>query len=136
MIYINKIAVCPLLTDPNEVQATKGLRRIRLQFLKEMEPSYVCFLLDSQISKSGLLAKVLRQKISASGLKGDAKTSKRADYDLKNSDYIVASSDGVVIDEAGKVVNFLYCLMSRFKHLGVELWSVDNINKIMSENHG
>ncbi len=100
-----------------------------LQFLKEIEPSYVCFLLDSQISRSGLLAKMLRKKISASGLKGDAKTSKHADYDLKNSGYIVASSDGVVIDEAGKVVNFLYCLTSRFKHLKVELWAVDNINK-------
>ncbi len=88
-----------------------------LQFLKEMKPSYVCFLLDSQISRSGLLAKMLREKISASGLKGGAITSKHADYDLKNSGYIVASSDGVVIDGAGKVVNFLSCVVSRYPHL-------------------
>jgi hypothetical protein len=89
-----------------------------LQFLKENNPDYVCFILDSQISKSGLLAKLLREKISSSGLKGDAETSKHADYDLKNSNYIVASSDGVIIDAAEKVVNFLSCLVSGYPHLG------------------
>lgn len=88
-----------------------------LQFLKENNPSYVCFLLDSQISKSGLLAGALREKISDFGLKGDARTSKHVDYDLKSSKYIVASSDGVIIDEAENVVNFLSCIVSRFRHL-------------------
>ncbi len=98
---------------------TENAIKFILQFLKEKNPSYVSFLLDSQISKSGLLAKMLREKISGEGLKGDARTSKHVDHDLKNSNYIVASSDGVIIDEAGRVVNFLYCLTSRFKHLKV-----------------
>lgn len=88
-----------------------------MQFLKEEAPEYVFFLLDSQISKSGMLAKILREKIRDFGLIGDAKTSKHADHDLKNSDYIVASSDGVIIDAAEKVVNFLYCMVLRFEHL-------------------
>jgi hypothetical protein len=88
-----------------------------LQFLKENNPSYVCFLLDSQISKSGLLAGTLRGKINDFGLRGDARTSKHVDYDLKSSKYIVASSDGVIIDEAENVVNFLSCIVSRFRHL-------------------
>lgn len=88
-----------------------------LQLLKENNPSCVCFLLDSQISKSGLLAGTLRGKISDSGLKGDARTSKHVDYDLKSSKYIVASSDGVIIDEAENVVNFLSCIVSRFRRL-------------------
>ncbi|VVB92181.1 Uncharacterised protein [uncultured archaeon] len=96
--------------------AEKAIGLIML-FLKEMNPAYVVFLLDSQISKSGLLAKMLRETISYYGFKGDAKTSKHVDFDLKNSEDIVASSDGVIIDEAPKVVNFLYCLVSRFKHL-------------------
>lgn len=94
----------------------EAIERI-LQFLKENKPDYVCFLLDSQISKSGMLAKMLREMIKEAGLNGDARTSKHVDYDLKSSKYIVASSDGVIIDEAEKVVNFLYCLVSRFKHL-------------------
>lgn len=86
-------------------------------FLKEKNPVYVCFLLDSQISKSGLFAGILRDKLAFYGIKGDAKTSRHVDFDLKVSGDIVATSDGVVIDEAEKVVNFLACLMSRSKDL-------------------
>ena len=87
------------------------------EFLKEMKPENVVFLLDAQISKSGMLARTLREKIGAAGLKGDARTSKHVDYDLKRYGEIVASSDGVIIDEAQRVVNFLYCMVERFRHL-------------------
>ncbi len=120
------------LCDDGVIRDIKGISRnykvsentepaidLILQFLKENNPSYVCFLLDSQISKSGLLAGALREKISDFGLKGDARASKHVDYDLKSSKYIVASSDGVIIDEAEKVVNFLSCMVSRFRHLEV-----------------
>lgn len=100
-------------TSKNSDKAIEGM----LQFLKEKNPAYVFFLLDSQISKSGLLAKSLRNKINEAGLNGDARTSKHVDYDLKSSKYIVATSDGVIIDEAEKVVNFLYCVVARFRDL-------------------
>ncbi len=118
------------LCDDGVVRDTKGVFRdyktsestetaieMILGFLKEMNPAYVCFLLDSQISKSGLLAKSLREKIRDAGLRGDARTSRHVDYELKNSNDIVVSSDGVIIDAAEKVVNFLSCLLSRFEHL-------------------
>ncbi len=98
-------------------ETTEKAIELILQFLKEHNPGSVVFLFDSQISKSGLLAKSLREKINETGLKGDAKTSRHTDYDLKNSNYIVASSDGVIIDAAQKVLNFLTCLLSRFPHL-------------------
>jgi hypothetical protein len=88
-----------------------------LEFLKEMKPDNVVFLLDAQISKSGMLARMLREKIGESGLKGDARTSKHVDYDLKRCEEIVASSDGVIIDEAERVVNFLRCVVERFRYL-------------------
>lgn len=88
-----------------------------LEFLKEMKPGNVVFLLDAQISKSGMLARMLRERLGEVGLKGDARTSRHVDYDLKRSAEIVASSDGVIIDEAGRVVNFLRCLVERFRHL-------------------
>jgi len=53
------------------------------EFLTEMKPETVVFLLDAQISKSGMLARTLREKIGTAGLKGDARTSKHVDYDLK-----------------------------------------------------
>jgi hypothetical protein len=99
-----------------------------LQFLKEKSPSHVCFLLDSQVSKSGLLARTLREKIDSCGLKGDAMTSKHVDYDLKHSDEIVASSDGVIIDATGKVVNFLYCIISGFQHLEAEVGKINEFH--------
>ncbi len=128
------------LCDDGVIRDTRGVFRsfkisdnaeraidLIMLFLKEMNPAYVCFLLDSQISKSGLLAKMLREKISYYGFKGDTKTSKHVDFDLKNSKDIVASSDGVIIDEAPKVVNFLYCLVSRFKHLEAGIVNSPNL---------
>jgi len=100
------------------VKSTEKAIELLFQFLKENNPDEVCFLLDSQISKSGALAKEMRGKIIYYGLKGDARTSKHVDYDLKNSKDIVATSDGVIIDAAEKVVNFHSCLVSVFPHLG------------------
>ena len=90
---------------------------LMLEFLKELKPENVVFLLDAQISKSGMLARILREKLVAAGLRGDARTSRHVDYDLKRCGEIVASSDGVIIDEAERVVNFLCCVVERFRHL-------------------
>lgn len=86
-----------------------------LDFLKEHNPAYICFLLDSQMSRSGLLAEYLRNKIREKELKGDARTSKHVDYDLKNSEDIVVSSDGIIIDGSKKVVNLLNCVVNKFE---------------------
>lgn len=88
-----------------------------LKFLKEMKPENVVFLLDAQISRSGMLSKRLREKSGDAGLKIDARTSKHVDYDLKHCMGIVATSDGVIIDEAEKVVNFLRCVVERYRYL-------------------
>lgn len=88
-----------------------------LSFLREKNPSQVFFLLDSQISKSGMTAKLLREKINYYGLKGDANTSRHVDHDLKSSNYFVASSDGVIIDAAEKIINFLFCIICEIPHL-------------------
>jgi hypothetical protein len=119
-----------ILCDDGVVRDIKGISRnfrisenthkaieLILSFLKDKSPSQVHFLLDSQISKSGMLSKLLREKINYYGLQGDAKTSRHVDHDLKCSDDIVATSDGVIIDAAKKVVNFLYCLINEFPHL-------------------
>ncbi len=98
------------------------------QFLKENNPNEICFLLDSQISKSGVLARNLREKMGHYGFKGDAKTSKHVDYDLKNSRDLVATSDGVIIDEAEKVVNFLSCVVAKYPHLGTGVATINEFS--------
>ena len=119
-----------ILCDDGVVRDIKGISRnfrisenthkaieLILSFLKDKSPSQVHFLLDSQISKSGMFAKLLVEKINYYGLQGDAKTSRHVDHDLKCSHDIVASSDGVIIDGAEKVMNFLYCIISKYPHL-------------------
>lgn len=119
-----------ILCDDGVVRDIKGASRnfrtsenthqvieLILLFLKEKSPSNVCFLFDSQISKSGVLAKLLREKINQSGLAGSAGTSRHVDYDLKFSHDIVATSDGVIIDAAEKVINLLYCMICEIPHL-------------------
>ncbi|MBE0522701.1 MAG: DUF434 domain-containing protein, partial [Candidatus Methanoperedenaceae archaeon] len=128
------------LCDDGVVRDTKGAFRsyethentgkaieLILGFLNEVKPSFTCFLLDSQISKSGLFARMLREKLDECGIEGDAKTSKHADYELKNSECIVASGDGVIIDSAGKVVNFLRCVVSGFKELEDGIIRIDGV---------
>lgn len=119
-----------VLCDDGVVRDIKGISRnfrtsentykaieLILSFLKDKNPSQVHFLLDSQISKSGMFAKSLLENINHYGLQGGAKTSRHVDHDLKYSHDIVASSDGVIIDSAEKVVNFLFCLISKFPDL-------------------
>ena len=101
-------------------EITEKAIEIIMRFLKEENPANVYFLLDSQISKSGLLSELLREKMDYYGLKGYAKTSKHVDHDLKISQDIILSSDGVIIDKAGRVVNFLQCIVSRYRELEIQ----------------
>lgn len=129
-ILENKAILC----DDGVIRDIKGVSRnfrtsknthkaieLILSFLKEKSPSQVFFIFDSQISKSGMLAKVLGEKIPGSGLKGNANTSRHVDHDLKSSPYIVASSDGVILDTAEKVVNFLFCMICENPYLEAKI---------------
>jgi hypothetical protein len=119
-----------ILCDDGVVRDIKGVSRnfstsenthnaieLILSFLKEKGPSHTYFLFDSQISKSGLLTGLIREKIDQAGLMGEAGTSRHVDHDLKCSHDIVASSDGVIIDNAEKVINFLICMICEIPHL-------------------
>lgn len=119
-----------ILCDDGVIRDIKGVSRnfstsgntdhaieLILSFLKEKYPSQVCFLFDSQISKSGSLAGLLREKIDQAGLMGEAGTSRNVDHDLKFSHDIVASSDGIIIDSAEKVINFLFCMICEIPRL-------------------
>ncbi|MCG7847574.1 MAG: DUF434 domain-containing protein [ANME-2 cluster archaeon] len=68
-------------------------------------PGIVEFLFDSQISKSGELAKWVSDRMGKAGLVGNARTSRHVDYDLKHCGKFVATSDGTIIDAVNDVVN-------------------------------
>jgi hypothetical protein len=94
-----------------------------LKFLSENHPKSVTFLLDAQISRSGELAGFIRRKMKESGIPGEARTSKAADFELKaeggnpEKSLLVATSDGIVIDSVLQVLDLPACLMEK---MGIE----------------
>lgn len=133
-----------ILCDDGVVRDIKGVSRnfrtsgnthkaieLILLFLKEKSPSQVYFIFDSQISRSGVLAKMLCENIVGSGLKGNANTSRHVDHDLKVSHNIVASSDGVIIDAAEKVVNFLFCMICEIPYLKTKIAKAGRIQGVL-----
>jgi hypothetical protein len=74
-----------------------------MEFLREA--SRVTFIFDSQVSHSGELCRIVREKLQEHGLRGDAVTSSRADRALKKGGKIISTSDTAIIKEASKVID-------------------------------
>ena len=116
------------LGDDGYVRDTKGVFRnyavtdttyqavdMMLALLAECKVGSATILLDSQMSNSGKLARVIRSKLTECLLDGDARTSRHVDFDLKNAGagVVVATADGVIIDSVQEVVDIGRCLMER-----------------------
>ncbi len=86
-----------------------------LSFLSEYSVRSVNILLDTQMSKSGQLARYIYNRFHRYSLNGSARTSRHVDFDLKNAGagVVVATADGVVIDAVGEVIDIAACLMER-----------------------
>jgi len=116
------------LGDDGYVRDTKGLFRnyaasdttyqsvdAMLALLAGCKARSADILLDSQMSKSGELARFIRSKLHEYSISGDARTSQHVDFDLKNAGagVVVATADGVIIDAVRDVVDIAGCLMER-----------------------
>lgn len=86
-------------------EKTKEALKEILKVLKEYKPKSVLFILDSQISRSGELARYIREQLKKFKIAGDAKTEKSADYSIKNSNRIVLTSDTAIIEKVKRVVD-------------------------------
>lgn len=97
-----------------DTSATYGKHRISrhtplaidkiLDFLKNGSPKRATFVFDSQVSRSGELCSIVREKLLEHGLRGSALTSPRADRVLKKSK-IISTSDTAIIKKAAKVID-------------------------------
>lgn len=91
---------------------TKSAIKSIVTLLHEENPKSIKFLYDSPVSNSGELAKLTKDIIKKSNLKGNAETYKNVDYTLveqsKIQGSIVATSDGAVIDRINKVLDIPY----------------------------
>jgi hypothetical protein len=99
----------------NNTDATYKAVDKMLSFLSEYSVISVNILLDTQMSKSGQLARYIDNRLSEYSLNGSARTSRHVDFDLKNAGagVVVATADGVVIDAVGEVIDIAACLMER-----------------------
>lgn len=98
-----------------DVSATFGKYRITrgtpkavdmiLEKIKKMNPGNVTFIFDAQVSFSGELCKMFRDKMSEMGIKGTAKTRKNADYAIANSKGIICTSDRAIIKKVERVLD-------------------------------
>jgi hypothetical protein len=66
-----------------------------LEILKHYKVRAIIYL-DAQVSKSGILAKRIRERMKGLGIDGDVFCVKNCDYELKHKD-VVATSDSIII---------------------------------------
>jgi hypothetical protein len=94
------------MNHTNDKFTTEAVEKM-LSFLSAAKVERVEILLDTQMKNSGDLAAFIRKRMKELLIKGDARTSKHVDHDLKNcpSDYVVATADGVIIDAVKNVVD-------------------------------
>lgn len=90
-----------------------------LSFILRTETKNVEILLDVQMKDSGELAALIRKRMHDLSIKGDARTSKHVDFDLKNCtpDKVVATADGVIIDTVENVVDIPGCIARQLQKI-------------------
>lgn len=79
--------------------------------LEKVRPAHTLFLFDSPISKSGLLAQDLRERLKNENLAGDALALKVPEEILLGFHGIVATSDTAVIDQSHQVFDLAGALI-------------------------
>jgi hypothetical protein len=95
-------------------QLTLSSLQLIMGELKNLHPSCVRVFYDSQISKSGEIAKITREVISNLGLRGDAETTKTVDSILSKTDAVVCTSDSVILSACRYIFDLAgYIITSR-----------------------
>lgn len=73
-----------------------------IKAIAEARPSEVIIMFDSQVSRSGELAAMVRQQLKRVGLEGDARTATGVDLKIRGFE-VAASSDRAIIERAKAV---------------------------------
>ena len=86
-----------------KTEVTERALCLVFDLLKKVMPQHTLFLFDAPISKSGLLAREVRERLREEGLPGDAQALKVPEKVLTDFRGIVATSDTAVIDRSRAV---------------------------------
>ena len=96
----------------------EALRRI-LEVLKQGKPQQTLFLFDAPISRSGRLAREVRDRLQEAGLAGDAMAVPVPERILLGFPGIVATSDTAIIDRSQEVLDLAGYLLKKMKPLSL-----------------
>jgi len=94
-------------------QLTLSSLQLIVEELKALYPSYVKMFYDSQVSKSGEIAKRTREVISSLGLRGDAETIKTVDSVLSKTDAVACTSDSVILSASRYIFDLAGYVITR-----------------------
>lgn len=96
-----------------------------IALVKIYHPSDIQFIFDSQVSKSGELAKLAEQIMKEHEVQGSAHTSPNVDYEIINlsnkSGGVVASSDSVIMDKVDNILD-IPCFIRKIKKKNLSLF--------------
>ncbi len=98
-----------------KTEATDAALAEILTLLSKSSPSIVLFLFDSQVSKSGELARQVKKKLTQFGLEGNTETLRNVDHKLKTCNVVVATSDGDIIDSVDAIIDIPKYIMKNLK---------------------
>jgi hypothetical protein len=96
-----------------KTKVTEDAIHLIFGLLEKLRPAHTLFLFDSPISKSGLLAQELRERLKDENLAGDALALKVPEKILLGFHGIVATSDTAVIDQSHEVFDLAGALIRR-----------------------
>jgi hypothetical protein len=103
--------------------------------LKKSTPLYSLFLFDAPISRSGLLAEEVRDRMKKEGLPGEAEAVKVPEELLNGFPGLVATSDTAVIDSCAKVVDLAGHILRKMKRITLVQWKTEKMKKRVLKNH-
>ena len=96
-----------------------------IALVKIYHPSDIQFFFDSQVSKSGELAKLAEQIMKEHEVQGSAHTAPNVDYQLINlsneTNGVVASSDSVIMDKVNYILD-IPCFILKIKKKNLSLF--------------
>jgi hypothetical protein len=95
--------ISSLSGDFKKTEVTEKAIGLVFEFLKKVKPRYTIVLFDAPISKSGLLAQEVRERLNGEGIPGDAQALKVPEKVLVDFRGIVATSDTDIIDRSRAV---------------------------------
>lgn len=106
-----------LSSNYRQTELTEMALRFTLQFIKKLRPRKTLFLFDAPMSKSGLLAKKVRDLLKKEEIQGEAQTHPYPERILNGFSGIIATSDTAIIDRSRTVVDMAGEILRRSGYL-------------------